>query len=93
MGQAWLIRAGRAGEREQWALRNGVSGGGFGEVARLTDGYTRELVQQAVAAAYSGAKDGTVRNFAAQLWAPRGRLNVGDHVVMPLKNSPYLQAR
>jgi restriction system protein len=32
MTQAWLIRAGKAGEREQWALKNGVSGGGFAEV-------------------------------------------------------------
>ena len=32
MTQTWLIRAGKAGEREQWALKNGVSGGGFAEV-------------------------------------------------------------
>src|SRR5690606_22545658 len=36
------------------------------------------------------AKDGAVQNFAAQLWALRGRIEAGDFVVMPLKNSPVL---
>lgn len=90
MTQAWLIRAGRAGEREQWALRNGVSGGGFYEVPDLTNASTREAVHDAVASAFPGAKEGAVQNFAAQLWALRGRIVVGDYVVMPLKGSPVL---
>lgn len=44
MTQAWLIRAGRSGEREHWALRNGLSGGGFIEVGDLTHAGTREDV-------------------------------------------------
>lgn len=90
MTQAWLIRAGRAGEREQWALRNGVSGGGFHEVGDLTPADTREAVHAAVAAGFQGAKPQTVQTFAAQLWALRGRIAEGDWVVMPLKASPTL---
>lgn len=88
--QAWLIRAGRSGEREQWALSQSVSGGGFHEVADLTGASTRDDVTAAVSAAFPGAKEATVRNFAAQLWALRTRISVGDLVVMPLKNSPVL---
>ncbi len=88
--QAWLIRAGRAGEREQWALSNGVSGGGFHEVPDLTAATTREAVAKEVQVAFPGAKDGRLQNFAAQLWALRSRINIGDLVVMPLKNSPFL---
>jgi len=33
---AWVIRSGRYGERDQWALDNGVSGGGWKEVPDLT---------------------------------------------------------
>ena len=88
--QAWLIRAGRVGEREQWALHNGVSGGGFQEVADLSEATTRGAVLQAVDAAFPGAKDGKIQNFAAQLWALRSRIKVGDLMVMPLKNSPFL---
>lgn len=90
MAQAWLIRAGRAGEREQWALTTGVSGGGFREVADLTDAATKETVHDIVAAGFAGAKVQTIRTFAAQLWALRGRMNVGDLVVMPLKDTPAL---
>ena len=90
MTQAWLIRAGKAGEREQWALRNGVSGGGFAEVGDLTSAHTREAVHAAVAAGFQGAKPQTVQTFAAQLWALRGRIAEGDWVVMPLKASPTL---
>lgn len=90
MAQAWLIRAGKAGEREQWALKNGVSGGGFHEVGDLTSADTREAVHAAVANAFRGAKPQTIQTFAAQLWALRGRISEGDWVVMPLKGSPTI---
>jgi restriction system protein len=90
MTQAWLIRAGRAGERELWALKNGVSGGGFHEVPDMTDATTREGVAELVGVAFNGDKDGRIQNFAAQLWALRDRINVGDYIVMPLKNTPLL---
>ena len=90
MTQAWLIRAGRAGEREQWALRNGVSGGGFAEVADMTHATTRDAVAELVLAAYPSEKEAAIPNITGQLWALRERMNVGDLVVMPLKNSPVL---
>lgn len=87
---AWMIRAGRSGEREQWALDRGVSGAGFNEVADLIPARTREDVQEAAAAAYPHAKPTAVRNFAAQLWALRGRMSKDDLIVMPLKLSPHI---
>lgn len=85
-----MIRAGRAGEREQWALKNGLSGGGFHEVADLTAATTREEVAARVADVFPGAADGKLQNFTAQLWALRDRISTGDLVVMPLKNTPHL---
>lgn len=90
MAKAWLIRAGRAGEREQWALRTDVSGGGFYEVPDLAGAATREDLGIIVATAFPGAKEGRIQNFSAQLWALRSRIAVGDFVVMPLKNSPVI---
>lgn len=29
---AWMVRAGSAGEREQWAIETGCTGAGFGDV-------------------------------------------------------------
>ncbi|GAB3556193.1 restriction endonuclease [Spelaeicoccus albus] len=85
-----MIRAGSAGEREDWALETGCSGAGFGEVAPLYDADRRDDVVDAVNAVYSDSGDGAVRNFAAQLWALRGRMAVGDLVVMPLKRTPSI---
>jgi restriction system protein len=82
---AWMVRAGRSGEREQWALDRNVTGAGFGEVADLTQATTRQDVQEPVAAAYAQAKATALRNLSAQLWALRGRMSSGDLVVMPLK--------
>lgn len=88
--RAWIARAGRAGERQQWALDNGYTGGGFGEVADLTGATTREAVLAAVVAGVPKASDAAARNFSAQLWALRERMSVEDLVVMPLKPDPQL---
>ncbi|WP_368834104.1 restriction endonuclease [Mycobacterium intracellulare] len=87
---AWMVRAGKSGEREQWAIDRSVTGAGFEEVADLTEAHDREQVQAAAAAAYPQAKPTAVRNFAAQLWALRGRMSKGDLVVMPLKLAPQV---
>lgn len=41
----------------------------------------------AVGAGIPNRSVGAVRNFAAQLWALRGRMEIGDLVVMPLKRT------
>lgn len=87
---AWMVRAGKAGEREQWALERGVTGAGFEEVADLTEAQTREQVQAAVATGFPQAKPTAVRNFAAQMWALRDRMSKGDLLVMPLKLTPQV---
>lgn len=87
---AWLVRAGKSGEREQWALENGCTGAGFGDIGDLTALSDREAVVDAVIHDVVGAQGGKVRNIAAQLWALRSRIKVDDLVVMPLKNSPHL---
>ena len=88
--RVWLVRAGRAGEREQWALAAGCTGAGFGEVRDLSGLDDRKSVLDAVVTDLPQVQAGAARNFAAQLWALRSRIGVGDLVVMPLKNSPHL---
>lgn len=83
--QAWVIRAGRHGERDQWALSNGCSGGGWKELPDLTPYTTREEIAEVTAASFPGAPQGRLNTYAAQLWALRGRIHPGDLLVMPLK--------
>lgn len=41
MTAAWVIRTGRYGERDAWALSENVAGGGWAEVPDLTPCSTR----------------------------------------------------
>lgn len=84
---AWIVRAGRIGERDDWALQNSLAGGGFNEVADLTTADSREKVRGAVQAAYPDATPGKQNNFTGQLWALRGTIQPGDLIVLPLKTS------
>lgn len=85
MARAWVIRSGRHGERDSWALQSGFSGGGWNGVPDLTPCNTREDIANVVATAFKGEPDGKIANFAGQLWALRGRIEPGDLMVMPLK--------
>lgn len=71
MAKAWVIRSGRYGERDAWALQNDCSGGGWKAVPDLTACTTREEVAAVVAEAFKGKSDNTLANFTGQLWALR----------------------
>ena len=84
---AWVIRSGRYGERDEWALENSCSGGGWREVPDLTPASSREDVQRIVDEAYPQDSTGARTNFVAQLWALRSRIEVGDLLAMPMKTT------
>jgi len=84
---AWIIRAGRHGEREQWALSQGLAGAGFHEVPDMGPASSKAKVRAMVNSAYSAAPLGRQANFAGQLWALRGAVKPGDLIVMPMKTS------
>ena len=56
MSQAWLVRCGRVGERESWAIENSVAGGGFLEVSSLTDCDSKEDVRLLIEKCLPAAK-------------------------------------
>lgn len=90
MAKAWVVRAGKYGEREQWAMEQGWSGGGWREVPDLTDCITREDLAKVVAATFPTAPDGRLNNFIGQLWALRSRIQAGDLLVLPLKTTKQI---
>lgn len=87
---AWLVRGGRAGERDQWALDKSVAGIGFHEVPDMAHVATWEAMKEFAAAHIPGITAQAATNYAAQLWAFKERMKTGDIVVLPLKNTPYL---
>lgn len=88
--KAWVIRAGRYGERDQWALDNGYSGGGWKELPDLTPFATREQIVDITARSFPGAPQGRLNTNGGQLWALRGRISAGDLLVMPLKTTKQI---
>ncbi|MEU0559891.1 restriction endonuclease [Dactylosporangium sp. NPDC006015] len=90
MAMAWVIRSGRHGERDQWALDNSVSGGGWRELPDLNPYTTREDVAKIVGTSWPAATAGRQNNYTGQLWALRSRIKQGDLLVMPLKTTKQI---
>jgi restriction system protein len=87
---AWLTRTGRNGERELFALEQGLVPGGFGDTPDLTAATTREEVATLVRQGEPNVTEGAINNFTGQLWALRSRIHVGDLVVLPMKAAPQI---
>jgi len=87
---AWLVRAGSNGEREEYNLANNVVGGGFKEVGDLSVYKTREEMFSMLESTFAGSPKQRISNYRGQLWAFVNRIQVGDLVVLPLKGSPQL---
>lgn len=84
---AWVIRSGRYGERDEWAIENSCSGGGWREVPDLSNTSTRRDIEAIVDDVYPQESPGARTNFTAQLWALRSRIEVGDLMAMPMKTT------
>ena len=87
---AWLIRAGRSGEREDFNIEHGVAGLSWGNIPDLSEVSSRRDLKPIVRQALPNARDGTVSTYTGQLWALRKRVRVGDLVVLPLKTTSQI---
>jgi restriction system protein len=84
----WLIRAGRGGEREGYALENGVAVVGWDKMPDLSGLTTRELLLTELEKTYPEVKHRTRLNWRSQLWPLISTIQEGDLVVLPLKHRP-----
>ncbi len=91
--RALLIRAGRSGERDDFAVENGFAGGCFDEVADLTDVSSCAEMKKVVRSAYQSAGAEKVVNYVGQVRALRSRVRPGDLAVLPLKTTPQIAGR
>jgi restriction system protein len=63
MTNAWVVRAGRIGEREQFNLEHTFAGGGFGQAGDLSGCMSSEDIRAQVHSAHTGAKSGRLANY------------------------------
>ncbi|MFB4195357.1 CBS domain-containing protein [Streptomyces carpaticus] len=88
MQRAWMVRAGRDGEWEQDALRDGMVVAAWpGHLGDLGLYRNRDALHQAVADAYPRTDVVRTRNWTGQLWKLADEMSEGDWVVLPLKST------
>lgn len=81
----WLVRAGRSGEREDFALENGLAVIGWDGLPDLSGVSSREEIEELLRARHSEAKPKALTNWASQVWTFVGKIQPGDLIVLPLK--------
>ncbi len=84
---AWLIRAGRNGEREAFVLRYGLAFGGWDDLPNLSGVLSRGEMKGILRRLLPGRSKMSVANYSGQLWALRAHVGVGDLVVLPRKKT------
>lgn len=88
---AWLVRGAKNGTRDQWMLSSGLTGVDFSEVPSLADVDSLPAMRNVVRTHIHGlTTEGAVNNYAAQLFAFAQRIEPGDSVILPLKNSAHI---
>ena len=80
---AWLIRAGKKGQRYDYNIEHGLVGLGFGRVPDLRGFSSRQELADTLRLRSPDATDGSISNRAGKLWRLRTDVRVGDLVVMP----------
>jgi restriction system protein len=81
----WVVKGGRAGEREDRFLDRSLIGIGWDNMTDLSRYTDRESLKAAYRATYPGSSEGNVNVQSGQLWAFSRSMKPGDHVVVPLK--------
>lgn len=89
---AWVVRAGKNGENEQWNIEHGRATIRWQEIGDLSHAQSRDEVRAMVDEANPTDSPGRRANNTGQLWAFRALICPGDLVVLPLKlKAGYLQ--
>ena len=85
--RAWMVRAGRKGERATAALDEGLVIAGWEDVGDLSLIEDREGLRTRLMEIYPQFSSQVVANWTGQLWRFREEIAIGDLVVMPVSGS------
>ena len=86
----WMVRAGQYGEDEQACIAGNFVTVGWSAMPDFGYCKTREDLRALYEKTYPEAKKNTVANEVGQLWAFLERIQIGDWVALPLKNTPAI---
>jgi restriction system protein len=87
----WIVRAGSRGEREDFALENNVAVAGWPRCPfDLAEAGTRQEMGDILLKAYPHESIHTRANWVGQLWRFVQEIEVGDLILIPLKQRRYV---
>lgn len=81
----WVARAGKYGERENFALENNVVAIGWDDMPDLSEIRSRDQLKDLLMETYPDENPKRIKNWESQLWAFVRRFKKGDIVALPLK--------
>ena len=88
--KVYLVRGGRVGEAEEYALQNDLAIIGFSEVPSLDGVSDYNSMWQLVRSAYPDAKSRKISNFAGQLSCFASSIRECDLIVLPRKRTSQI---
>lgn len=83
----WTVRCGRDGSYEQEVVAQKIVGIGWGDLGDISKIDSREELMLHFATTFPNESSASLRNQLAQVYAFKSRIQVGDLVALPLKNS------
>ena len=83
----WTVRCGRDGDFEQEVIAQKIVGIGWSELGDISKFESREELMLHFAATLPSDSLASLRNQLAQVYAFKSRIQIGDLVALPLKNS------
>ncbi|MCL9638316.1 restriction endonuclease [Bacillus zanthoxyli] len=86
----WLVRAGRYGDQEQAALDNNIVTIGWNELGNISTYKNKEEFFAFFEKVYPNEKPKAIINKANQVWRFKNEIEIGDLVVLPLKQEPSI---
>ena len=86
----WLVRAGKAGEKEAFALQNNLAVIGWEDLPDLTLCRDRDRLFALLQDTYPTEGRKTHASWQHQIWPIRDTMEIGDLVALPLKSRPAI---
>ncbi|MFP3667768.1 restriction endonuclease [Priestia sp. SIMBA_032] len=86
----WLVRAGRYGSQEQAALDNDIVTIGWNDLGDISNYQDKEDFFAFFETTYPNEKPKAIMNKANQVWRFKNEIEIGDLVVLPLKQEPSI---
>ena len=88
--KVWMVRAGKVGQDEEFAIENNLAIVEWEEMPDLNKANTKETMRNLCKETYPDDGEGTISNYAGQLYAFSQRIEKGDLVVLPFKTQPTI---